>query len=123
MSEQVGVTLKEVLPLISVVIGVVIGGVSTFFNNFYLERKRIIAERRNLAQAFSGEVAALLRIVEMRRYVEWVQQAIKYMRFTGQPYHLSIQVRQPYFNVYEQNASRIGILEGPLPSMIATFYT
>ncbi len=115
------ITLKDAFPLIGVVIGGVLTITGGFFSNLYLERNRIAEDRRNLAQEFSGENSALRKIIEVRKYREGLQQAISHMQSTGQAHHLSIHVRRRYFNVYEKNVSRIGMLEGPLPSMIAIF--
>ena len=36
---------------------------------------------------------------------------------------MSLPITREYFNVYNQNVSRIGILDDPLPRLIAVFYT
>jgi len=46
-----------------------------------------------------------------------------YVRQTRQPFTYRAPITREYFNVYEQNVSRIGILDDPLPRRIATFYT
>jgi len=117
------VTLKDALPLIGVVIGAVIGGLGSFFGSYCLENSKFKREKRNLALAFAGEIAAVRRIVEVRHYVQRIEDALQYVRQTRQPFTYRAPITREYFNVYEQNVSRIGILDDPLPRRIATFYT
>jgi hypothetical protein len=117
------VTFRDALPLVGVVIGAVIGGVGSFLANYCLEKSKLRMERRNLALAFAGEIAALRRIVELRRYADGIQQTLQTVIQTREPFYLSMPISREYFNVYNQNVNRIGILEDPLPRLIATYYT
>jgi hypothetical protein len=45
------------------------------------------------------------------------------MEKTHEPIYYTVTIRQDYVRVYEQNVSRIGLLEASLPENIAMFYT
>jgi hypothetical protein len=117
------VTLKDALPLIGVVIGAVIGGVGSFCGSYCLENSKFKREKRNVALAFAGEIAALRRIVELRHYVQGIENTLQHIRQTREPFYLFLPITREYFNVYNQNVSRIGVLDDPLPRLIAVFYT
>src|SRR5262245_18418810 len=80
-------------------------------------------EATNLAFAFAGEITALIRIIETRRYIEDIQACIAQMEKTQEPIYYTVTIRQDFVRVYEQNVSRIGLLEAPLPGYIAMYYT
>jgi hypothetical protein len=82
------VTFKDALPLIGVVIGAVIGGLGSFFGSYCLENSKFKREKRNLALAFSGEISALMRIVELREYVNGIENALQHIRQTREPFLL-----------------------------------
>jgi hypothetical protein len=72
---------------------------------------------------FAGEIGALLEIVRRRDYVGHVQRAIAHIDQTEQAWAFPLNVRQEYFSVYRKNAHQLGLLNPPLPSDIARFYT
>jgi hypothetical protein len=100
-------------------LGVLIGGSIVFFNNILLEMFRDKRKARNIAYSFHGEISALLKIVERRRYVEIIERQI-HEKPAG---FIIIPVNRTYFNVYMSNISNIGLLESKLTSDISQFYT
>jgi hypothetical protein len=109
-------------PLIQTLIG---GGLSLLgglLSPIIVDGFRTKREATNLAFAFAGEITALLRIVEARHYIEDMQRCIAHMQKTNEPVYFSATIRQDYFRAYQQNVSRIGLLEPPLPKHIALFY-
>ena len=110
-------------PLIQTLIG---GGLSLlggFLSPILTDSFRNKREATNLALAFAGEITALIRIVETRRYSEDIQTCIAQMEKTHEPIFYTVTIRQDFVRAYEQNVSRIGLLEAPLPENIAMFYT
>jgi hypothetical protein len=116
-------TFKDALPLIGTLLGGLLALLGGFLSPLWHERRRRKSEARNLALAFAGEITALREIAERRGYVADIQRLIEYIRSTGQPAFIYVLVRKEYFNVYKENVSHIGLLEPPLPRLIATFYT
>lgn len=70
-----------------------------------------------------GEIKALLNIVDERNYVGELEATLKRVKETGTPEVFWFAVRRNYFNVFEKNINKIGLLEPPLPEKIVTFYT
>ncbi len=81
-------------------------------------------EAKNIASAFYGEIIALKTIVDQQEYKEKLKRKIKKMESTNQPAIFSRRVtKEMYFKVYNNNISKIGLLEEPLPEKIAILYT
>lgn len=80
-------------------------------------------ERKNLASAFLGEITALLKVVETRRYQEGLEQVLQQVEANKQVMAYTFSVRLNPFTVYTANISRIGILPNPLPNMICQLYS
>jgi len=115
--------LADMTPLIQTMIG---GGLSLlggFLSPIFIDSFRNKREATNLALAFAGEITAIIRIVETRGYIEDIQMYIAQMEKTHEPIYYTVTIRQDYVRVYEQNVSRIGLLEASLPENIAMFYT
>ncbi|MDQ1610321.1 MAG: hypothetical protein QOG00_252 [Pyrinomonadaceae bacterium] len=97
-----------------------IGSLSgTYFSLRYQRR----LERINLKSAFYGEVKALLTIVEMRGYDPNLAALLDRVKSTGDDEVLAFNATRKYFQVYEQNVSKIGLLPAPLPEKLALFYS
>lgn len=115
-------SLKDFMPLISVTVGVLIGGLISFFSTTYIETRKQATEARRLALAFQGEIRALIGIIDRRKYLDSIQWFIDQMEKTGNRYQFNLQVRRNYFLVYQNNVGNIGLLPCPLPALIARFY-
>ena len=115
--------MADITPLIQTLLGGVLSLLGGFLSPTYIDHIRSKREARNLALAFSGEILALKRIVETRRYIEDLRTCVNNIRQTGEPIYFSVSIRKEYFQVYKENVSRIGLLKPPLPESIAMFYT
>lgn len=104
--------------------GGLIGIVGSLATSVWLEQVRRRAERRSIKGAIAGEIAALIRIVERRRYIEGLRALIAEAKAGQEPdvvwYHFSVR-RNP-FAVYDANLTRVGMLRHPLPGLITQFY-
>jgi hypothetical protein len=116
------ITLKDYMPLLSVVIGGLLAILGGFASTIFVEWRRNARESKKLAFAFRGEIQALSTLVKKRGYAEGIEAHIKHMEQTNQPLFLQIDVRREYFNIFISNIKNIGILKNPLPELIAKFY-
>lgn len=112
----------KILVAIIAVVGVIIGGAINVVSTYCLEGRKQKAESRRLALAFQGEISALLGIIKRRRYVEICQAVIEEMERTQEKIPITVHVRREYFLVFKTNVGNIGLLECPLPQLIAQFY-
>ncbi len=107
--------------------GVIVGGAIscvstigvTFVFDFYKQRR----DAQNLALAFKGGIAAILTIIEERRYVKLIDDTIAAGN-AGTPVGFpKVRVRRNYVELYNKNVERIGILHPLLAEKIPVFYT
>jgi hypothetical protein len=80
------------------------------------------SERRNLAGAFAGELAALYSLMGQRRFLDRIDELIAEIERTGCVPPTVFSVRHHYFKVFDANAARLGLLEPPLPELLAHHY-
>jgi len=105
------------MQIIHTLSAVVVGGLLTTFCQLILNWHKNKQAARQVALAFKGEIESLLLITEKRKYIELLEEAIN----LGQPFYFRITFS--YFNIYDRNADKIGLLKGDLPQKISTFYT
>ena len=117
------IALRELLSLFQVLLGWVLTLVGGFAGNYLRQRMDLKSERKNLSGAFAGEIGALLSIVERRGYLSGIEHLIQHINETRAAWTFHFSARRNYFRVYENNASKIGILSHPLPEKIARLYT
>ncbi|NDF11365.1 MAG: hypothetical protein EB060_00910 [Proteobacteria bacterium] len=103
---------SNIAVLLSAILGALAGGVA----NMWLEARRRNNEMMGLANAFYGEVVALLTKVEQRKYVQELRDAAKKGR------RVLLDAKQNYFAVYERNCEKLGLLPPDLTVEIAKFY-
>jgi hypothetical protein len=115
--------LKDYLPLIVVVAGILFVIVGGLASNTWLEFMRKRKLKRRLALAFREEIQALLEVIEKRGYIEGLRSAKAQTEATGkfQAYHFS--VRKKHFTVFETNMEQIETLGSPLFELINRFYS
>jgi hypothetical protein len=96
-----------------------LGAIITVGWNFRLQSRK---ERKSIASAFYGEIGALLEIVERRKYIQGIEASLTSIgaEFRS-PY--SFKITRSYFNVYEKNIDKIGLLPNPLPEKVVLLYT
>lgn len=102
--------------------GVVVGWILGEVHESRKRRARKEERQRRIAGAFRGEVSALASIVELRGYLQTIEQAIEHVERTHEPLRVRFHARKEYFPVFENNASEIGILPRPIPELLARFY-
>ena len=79
---------------------------------------RHLDSRRKLTEIILKEVSQ-----EKRKYIEDLEQLIETMNKQQVNLPFYFRVTYNYFNVYENNVDKIGLLMAPLPELIAKFYT
>lgn len=115
-------TFKDYLPLFQTLIGGLLTFLGGLLGNFLIQHQQRKAEKRSLASAFYGEIQALIRIVERRQYIQEIIDSIDTIE-SGEKVLYGIRITRKYFNVYEKNLDKIGILPNPLPEEIVDLYT
>jgi hypothetical protein len=121
-STETALALKDYMPLIGVVVGGFLAIIGGFASNLFIEHRKDAAISKQLALAFKGELLALANIADKRGYVKHIKSMIEVMKETQEPIYAHIHIRREYFNVFNNNVSKLGILKSPLPEKIAKFY-
>jgi len=103
--------LKDYIPLLQTLVGGLLTFLGGLLGSVIIQQQQRKAERNSLASAFYGEIQALLKIIERRQYIQRIQEAIEDIR-SNREISFRIKVTRKYFNVYEKNLDKIGILPG-----------
>jgi hypothetical protein len=114
--------IKDYIPLIQTLVGGLLTFLGGLLGSVIIQQSQRKSERNSLASAFYGEIRALINIVERRQYLQLIQASIKEAK-SGEKNPIFIRVTRNYFNVYERNLDKIGILPNPLPAKIVDVYT
>lgn len=114
--------LKDYIPLFQTLVGGLLTFAGGLLGNILIQQRQRRAEKHSLASAFYGEIKALIGIVEKRKYIEGIKDAIDDLQL-GKKVVYQMKVTRKYFNVYEKNLDKIGILPNPLPEKIVELYT
>ncbi|MBA5764677.1 hypothetical protein H2O73_20145 [Vibrio sp. 404] len=114
---------NEWIPVLSALGGAVVGGLVTFFPTKYLEERRAKEFSRQIQNSIIAEVSALMRVIEKRKYVESVEEAIKYLKENpdGQ-FTLYADIPLHYSQIYQGQCNNIGILDREVARDIINFY-
>jgi hypothetical protein len=115
-------TFKDYLPLVQTLIGGVLTFLGGLLGSFLIQKQQRRAEQKSLASAFYGEIKALVGIIEKRQYIQGIKTSIHHLK-SGRKSPFQVRVTRKYFNVYEKNLDKIGILPNPLPEEIVDLYT
>lgn len=115
--------MDSLIALAPVIVGGLLAIVGGFLSTVMIENRRRRSDARNLALAFKGEITALHRHIEERDYEARFQQVIEQMEATRKPFFMPFRIRFSYDSVYQNNVSKVGLLEGSLPELVPTFYT
>lgn len=107
---------------ISALVGVLAGGLVTAGTTIYLETSREKRAAKQIAMAFYGEISALTEIVEVREYINLLEEVINHIQRTNQKFTFQIRITKNYFRVYEENIGKIGLLDKDIASQTASFY-
>ncbi|GEM_PF-3727289 len=116
-------------PTLSGLIGAGIGALAGFLGSavsvlgtLVIQGSQREIEKKSLASAFYGEIGALLEIVRRRQYIENLEIALDHVRRTNTKVFYSIKPTKEYFNVFNKNIDKIGLLPSPLPEKIVSVY-
>ena len=102
---------------------VLAGGFLAIIGGFVSQVWSLRQERRSVAHAFAGEIGALLGIIHERQYETHLRQVIEHVRSENKAYEFRVGAKQHYFQVYESNTCKIGLLEHGLAESVTKFYT
>ncbi|MBD2232234.1 hypothetical protein [Phormidium tenue] len=114
--------LKDYIPLFQTLIGGLLTFIGGLLGSVLIQQRQRHLERKSLASAFHGEIQALIGIVQKRQYIQGIKNAINDLK-SGKRITYQMRVTRKYFNVYDENLDKIGILPCPLPEMIVELYT
>lgn len=103
-------------------LGALLGGSITFVPSMIFESYRRHLESRSTAQAFCGEIAAIIEMSEKREYVKFANDLIKRMKETGTPEFPNFGVDEAKDPIFENYIQKLGLFKGELPKNIARFY-
>lgn len=115
---------NEWLPVIAAVGGAFVGGVSTFFPNYFLELKKRRDERMSVSCALVAEVRALLTIVEQRQYINGLKKVAQHLINSpaGTTAQYCVKVPDHYSRVYQAHVDRLGVVDPHLAAKIIEFH-
>lgn len=102
---------------------VMVGGVLTTLGGFAAQWYSGRRERKSIARAFAGEIGAIAHIVDRRGYIAAIETRIKRAQETGQAQTFRIFIRRNYFQVFESNNAKLGLLPSGLAQDVVMFYT
>lgn len=98
------------VPLISALLGGLLAVAGGLVTQWYIHWTTIRQQRRSLANALAGEIAALCSIIERRDYLNAAKILHQHIQETSQAHFLKLSANQEYFLVYKHNLGSIGLL-------------
>ncbi|ENQ8180983.1 hypothetical protein BS623_23950 [Vibrio parahaemolyticus] len=111
------------IPVISALGGALVGGLVTFFPTKYLEEHRAKMFSQQVQNSIIAEVSALLRVIENRKYVESVEEAVLYLKNNPKgTYTLFADIPAHYSLIYQEQCKHIGTLDREVARDIINFY-
>lgn len=116
-------TEPSLVPLYASLAGGALSLLGAFAATWWSKRIEREDASRQLANAFKGEISALIHIAELRDYAGNVRQSAAWCRATNRITIYSATSRDEYRAVFKGNAAKLGSLKGTLPEQIAIFYT
>lgn len=111
------------LPLLSGLIGGVLATSGSILTQRHLHKLTTTQERNSLANALSGEIAALCSIIERRGYLDDMKESRQSIQTSGQEAPFKVNVQYDYLMVYKSNLGSIGLLPAHLAASVTRFYT
>ncbi len=101
-----------------------VGGVLALLGSFLFHWHSSRENRKSLAQAFVGEIRAILVLIEKRKYHEslerWRTSMLEGQSSPGRAF--MAMPKQNYFTIFEANASKIGVLPRRASMHVVRFY-
>jgi len=96
-----------------------IGSIMAPIIHRYFERNN---EKKAIKAAFLSEIRGLHNIFLRGKYRKGLQDAVASMKETNKIYIFKFRVKRDYFLVYQNNASKIGLLEKDIAADIPELY-
>lgn len=118
-------TLKsnEWIPVISALGGTVVGAITTYYPTKYLEDRRAKEFSKQVQNCIIAEISALIRIIENRKYVESIEDAISHLeKNPSEQYQLFADIPLHYSKIYQEQCKNIGVLDRKTAREIINFY-
>lgn len=111
------------VPVIAAISGVFIGSIASFLTTYLLENVKTRRLKKQVTVALLSEIKALLVIVEHRKYLWGLRQAVSDL--TQGKYDLvkfTIKFPEHYSRVYQANIVNIGLIDSDIASKIIEFH-
>jgi hypothetical protein len=100
-----------------------IGACVATFGTWFLDWRRRVTERKQVAEAVMAELEAVLQIVQIRQYQNILANLIDSMTKTGKAANPRIPIRENFMPIYTAHIGKLGFLQHPVPSNLALLYT
>ncbi|MDD9197567.1 hypothetical protein PVK62_17240 [Aliivibrio sp. S3MY1] len=114
---------SEWVPVVSALGGALVGGLVTFFPTKYLEESRSKAFSKQIQNSIIAEVSVLVRIIENRKYVESMTEAVEHLRkYPEGEFTLVADIPSHYSLIYQEQCKNIGVLDREVARNIINFY-
>ncbi|MCX9539800.1 hypothetical protein [Vibrio cholerae] len=114
---------NEWIPLISVLSGTLIGGLVTFVPAKYFEDRRNKQFSEQVQNCVISEVSALIRIIESRKYVESIEEAVEHLQKNpSDTFTLFADIPPHYTLIYREQCKNLGVLDRAVARDIINFY-
>lgn len=114
---------SNLVPLFSTLAGAIVSLISSWGAVWWTKQAEQKLAAHQLANAFKGEISALIHIAELRNYAGGLKALAQWSRINNSAGFFSAPSREEYCTIYKANASKLGSLKGKLPEQIAIFYT
>lgn len=107
------------IPLYSSLLGVALSLIGSWGAIWFSTRSKNKHAAQQLANAFKGEMSALVHIVELRNYADGLKALALWCTQNNSIGFFSAPSREEYRAVYKANVGNLGSLPGDLPKQIA----
>lgn len=114
---------NSLIPLFASLVGGVLSLVGSWGAVWLSKRSENKQAAHQLANAFKGEMSALIHIAELRNYAGSLKKMAQWCIDNNSVGFFSAPSREEYRAIYKANAGRLGSLQGNLPEQIAIVYT
>lgn len=114
---------NEWLPVIAAVGGAFVGGVFGVMPTILSDRRKERRERKTLTCALLAEIESIVEIIERRKYVEAVDEAVDDLK-NGRSslVQLTFTVSPNYARIFNSCHDRIGLLDRDIATKVIKFH-
>ncbi|WP_049780978.1 hypothetical protein [Hahella chejuensis] len=112
------------LPLYAALGGAAMGALASFIPTWIFEKRREKVQSIQIESSLISEISALIDIIETRKYLPAIQEAIKHLDSdkTITHYKIIIDVPAHYSRVYQNNCKNIGAIKPEVARNIILFH-